>query len=170
MHNHANEMHVWRHMHRRRHRNILLQRTVHDDRYIDWDTKTYSQNVHVHYNATHCWLGHRKGIQHAETYPKCSLLQQYTIVLRPFFPGLPGWAGARRNLPLDVMVQGKITEADTPTIWLDATPLGLISDLPPSCPNFYAGCPSCHNPPTLSWLGTGTKYAGLHTQWRGFLF
>jgi len=38
--------------------------------------------------------------------------------------------------------------------------------------HFYAGCPSCHNPPTLSWLGTGTKYAGflaytvtwLHTQ------
>ena len=33
--------------------------------------------------------------------------------------------------------------------------------------HFYARCPSCHNPPTLSWLGTGTKYAGLHTQWRG---
>jgi len=30
-------------------------------------------------------------------------------------------------------------------------------------PTFYAGCPSCCNPPTLSWLGTGTKYAGLHT-------
>jgi len=26
-------------------------------------------------------------------------------------------------------------------------------------PRFYAGCPSWHNPPTLSWLGTGTKYA-----------
>ena len=32
-------------------------------------------------------------------------------------------------------------------------------------PKFYAGCPSCRNPPNLSWLGTGTKYAGLHT-WR----
>jgi len=31
--------------------------------------------------------------------------------------------------------------------------------------HFYAGCPSWHNPPNLSWLGTGTKYAGLHTQW-----
>jgi len=30
--------------------------------------------------------------------------------------------------------------------------------------HFYAGCPSLHNPPHLSWLGTGTKYAGLHTQ------
>jgi len=24
--------------------------------------------------------------------------------------------------------------------------------------------PSWHNPPNLSWLGTGTKYAGLHTR------
>ena len=35
---------------------------------------------------------------------------------------------------------------------------------PPSSPQFYAGCPSCRNPPNLSWLGTGTKYAGLHTR------
>jgi len=34
------------------------------------------------------------------------------------------------------MVQGKITEADTPTIWLGATPSGLISDPPPSSPIF----------------------------------
>jgi len=34
---------------------------------------------------------------------------------------------------------------------------------------FYAKCPSCHNPPTLSWFGTGTKYAGLHTKWRGYV-
>jgi len=34
-------------------------------------------------------------------------------------------------------------------------------------PHFYAGCPSCRNPPNLSWLGTGTKYAGLHIQWLG---
>jgi len=26
------------------------------------------------------------------------------------------------------MVQGKISEADTPTVWLGATPSGLISD------------------------------------------
>jgi len=65
------------------------------------------------------------------------------------------------------MVQEKIIEADTLTIWLGATPSGLNSNPPPSPPHFYARCPSCHNPPTLSWLGTGTKYAGLHTQWRG---
>jgi len=61
------------------------------------------------------------------------------------------------------MVQGKITEADTLTICLGATPSGLISDPSPSSTHFYARCPSCRNPPTLSWLGTGTKYAGLHT-------
>ena len=30
-------------------------------------------------------------------------------------------------------------------------------------PRFYARCPSCHNRYNLSWLGTNTKYAGLHT-------
>jgi len=64
-------------------------------------------------------------------------------------------------------VQEKITEADTLTIQLGATPSGLISDPPPSSPYFCAGCPSCCNPPNLSWLGTGTKYDGLHTQWLG---
>jgi len=65
------------------------------------------------------------------------------------------------------MVQGEISEADTLTIRLGATPSGLISNPPPSSPHFYARCPSCRNPPNLSWLGTGTKYAGLHTQWLG---
>jgi len=58
-------------------------------------------------------------------------------------------------------------EADTPTIRLGATSSGLISNPPPTSPIFYAGCPSCRNPPNLSWLGTGTKYAGLHMQWHG---
>jgi len=44
----------------------------------------------------------------------------------------------------------------------------LHPDYPsPSSPHVYAGCPSCYNPPNLSWLGTGTKYAGLRTRWRG---
>jgi len=52
------------------------------------------------------------------------------------FPGLSRSAGARRDLFPDLVVQGKITEADTPTIRLDATPSGLISDPPPTSPNF----------------------------------
>ena len=45
-------------------------------------------------------------------------------------------------------------------IWTNQRPTSLI-------PHFYARCPSCLNPPNLSWLETGTKRAGLHTQWRG---
>jgi len=59
------------------------------------------------------------------------------------------------------MVQGKKTEADTPTIQVGATPSGINSDPSPSSPHFYARCPSCRNLPTLPWLGTGTKYAAL---------
>jgi len=47
------------------------------------------------------------------------------------------------------MVQGKITEADTPTIRLIRTnqrPTSII-------PHFYAGCPSCCNPPLYPGLG-----------------
>jgi len=60
---------------------------------------------------------------------------------------------------------GQIMEASVPTIRLDATPSGPSISPPPTPPQFYAGCPSCRNPSSLSWLGTGTKYAGLHT-WR----
>jgi len=62
----------------------------------------------------------------------------------------------------------KITQAETPTIRMDCHPIQTIW-----CPhlchphNFYARCPPWHNPPSLSWLGTGTKYAGLHTRWLG---
>jgi len=35
-------------------------------------------------------------------------------------------------------------------------------------PHYYARCLSFHNPSNLFWLGTGIKYAGLHTQWHGW--
>ena len=76
------------------------------------------------------------------------------------FVGLPG-----QLVPAEIfrtsMVQGRKTEADTLTVRLDTTPSLLISYQPPTSPFFDAECPSCHNPPTVSWLGTGTKYAGL---------
>jgi len=31
-------------------------------------------------------------------------------------------------------------------------------------PTIFMLCPSFRNPPNFSWLGTGTKYAGLHTR------
>jgi len=63
----------------------------------------------------------------------------------------------------------KITQADAPTIWMDCHPI-QTNWCPHLCHphHFYAGCPSLHNPPNLSWLGTGIKYAGLHTWWLGW--
>ena len=58
----------------------------------------------------------------------------------------------------------KITQADSPTIWMDCHPIQTNWCHPH---HFYTGCPSLHNPPNLSWLGTGIKYAGLHTRWLG---
>jgi len=52
----------------------------------------------------------------------------------------------------------KITQADAPTIWMDChliqTKWYPTSTIPTIF--FYARCPFWHNPPNLSWLGTGT--------------
>jgi len=87
--------------------------------------------------------------------------------------GQPGWAGTVvpegtfRHL-LDFWCKMKITQADTPTIRMDCHPI-QANWCPHLCHphHFYARCPSWYNPPNLSWLGTGTKYAGLHTRWLG---
>jgi len=54
----------------------------------------------------------------------------------------------------------KITQADAPSIRMDCHSIQTNW-----CHShyFYAGCPFWHNTPNLSWIGTGTKYAGLHT-------
>jgi len=81
-------------------------------------------------------------------------------------PGLPGWAGARRNL-LD-FYGARENNRGTHTNHLAGCHSIRTIQWPTSItPHFCARCPSCYNPPTLSWLGTGTKYAGLHTQWHG---
>ena len=49
-----------------------------------------------------------------------------TTVLEPLFPGPPGWASARRELRT-LGCKGRLTEADTLTIRLGATPSGLSS-------------------------------------------
>jgi len=56
----------------------------------------------------------------------------------------------------------------TPTIRMDWHPI-QNNWCPHLChpQHLYTGCPSLHNPPSLSWLGTGTKYVGLHTWWLG---
>jgi len=94
----------------------------------------------------------------------------HTITLQPFFWDHPGEPVPEEIFLLTFIVQGKITEAVTLTIRLGATVSGwTISDPPPLSPPFYARCPSCRIPPNLSLLGTDTKYAGLHTQWLGYL-
>jgi len=51
---------------------------------------------------------------------------------------------------------GKIIEASAPTVRLDSIPPG------PSMPPVLRRMPFLPKP-NLSWLGTGTKYAGLRT-------
>jgi len=65
---------------------------------------------------------------------------------------------------LDFMVQGKITEAESPTIRMDAT----ISELsvPPRPPSFIF-TPNA-TLPIYPGLGQVPNNAGLHTQWLGY--
>jgi len=51
------------------------------------------------------------------------------------------------------MVQGKITQEDTLTIWLGTTPSGLISDPPPSSPHFMPDALPAATLPLYSGLG-----------------
>jgi len=74
--------------------------------------------------------------------------------------GLPGWAGTRRDIhPLMwgaywiihaifwvLSCKWKITEADTPTIWLDASPSGLSVPQPPSFQTFLHRMPFLPQP------------------------
>ena len=64
-------------------------------------------------------------------------------------------------------------KAAAPTIRMDCHPIQTNwcpTSAIPSPHHFCTGCPFWHNPPNLSWLGTGTKYAGLHTRWLGFAY
>jgi len=81
----------------------------------------------------------------------------------------PGEPVPEEKILLDFMVQGEISEADIPTIRLGATPSGLISDPPPSSPIFTPDALLATTYPIYPGLGvgTGTKYAGLHSQWLG---
>jgi len=57
--------------------------------------------------------------------------------------------------------QGKIMEAEEPTVRVGATPSEQMAPHPYNPSHFYTGCPSCRNPPNLSWLGTGTDLCWL---------
>jgi len=62
--------------------------------------------------------------------------------------------------------KGRLTEADTPTIWLGATPSGLTSahlHHPPIC--LQAGCPSCRPTNSVKTLKVTSTF-GLGRRWQ----
>jgi len=66
-----------------------------------------------------------------------------TTILRPFFWDHPGEPVPEENF-WTLWCKGRLTEADTLTIWLGATPSGLISAHLHHPPHFsQAGCHSC---------------------------
>jgi len=64
--------------------------------------------------------------------------------LWPFFQDHPGEPVPEENF-WTLWSKGRLAEADTPTIWLGATPSGLTSDAWLHHPPIFlgAGCPSC---------------------------
>ena len=72
-------------------------------------------------------------------------------ILRPFFRDHPGQPVSEENFFWTFMMQGLITEADTSTIWLGATPAGLISSPPPSSPIFTPDALPAATLPLYSW-------------------
>jgi len=80
-----------------------------------------------------------------------------TNILRPFFRDRPGEPVTEENF-WTLWCKGRLTEADTPTIRLGATPSGLTSaHLHPSPYVLQAGCPSCR--PTNSVKALKAKLA-----------
>ena len=73
------------------------------------------------------------------------------LQLSGLWRGQRGWAGTRRYSRHTNNPDGLPPQPDY------LVPLSL------PFPPFYTRCPSWRNPPNLSWLGTGTKYAGLYT-------
>jgi len=70
---------------------------------------------------------------------------------------------------LDFMVQGKMTEAEVPTIRPDATPSGLSVPPPPSSPIFTPNALSEATLPIYPCLGQASNNARLHILWLGSL-
>jgi len=67
--------------------------------------------------------------------------------------------------------QGKIMEAEAPTVPVDATPTETDGTPTPKPPSYYAGCPSCRiTLPIYPGLGQAPIYAGLHTRWLGYIY
>jgi len=88
------------------------------------------------------------------------LVAVFTVMQNSLHPLSTSSTTARH--PLDFTVQGKITEADAPTIRLDATPSGLSVPLPPSS-QFMPDAISAAILPIYHGLEQTPNNAGLHT-------
>ena len=90
-------------------------------------------------------------------------------VLRPFFRDHPGKPVPEENFwtwQLPTWCKGRLTEADTLTIRLGATPSGLTSAHLHHPPFFLqAGCPSCHPANSVKAL-KATSTFGFGRRWR----
>jgi len=98
-----------------------------------------------------------------------------TTVLRPFFRDHPGEPVLEENFWTS-WCKGRLTEADTPTIRLGATPSGLTSAHLHHPPYFLqAGCPSCSptnsvkalkaNQSTVTNIRTGPNHTSNFRWW-----
>ena len=78
------------------------------------------------------------------------------------FPGPPGWVGARREF-WTLWCKGRLTEADTPTVRLGATPSGLTSAYLHHMPFFTDWTPflppnqQCQSTKAISGFGLGRR-------------
>jgi len=88
---------------------------------------TWKHETFVEYcKEKHCSVLFYKHVHHHHHHNRFTAL----------FPGPPGWAGARRELP-DLWCKGRLTEADTQTIRLGATPSRLTSAHLHHPPHFF---------------------------------
>jgi len=89
------------------------------------------------------WMhGSRRLSRHTWT-SQVHIAHNTTTVLWPFFRDHPGEPVPEENF-WALWCKGRLTEADTQTIWLGATPSGLTSAYLHHPPIFLqAGCPSC---------------------------
>ena len=78
-----------------------------------------------------------------------------TTVLRPFLRDHPGEPVLEENF-WTLWCKGRLTEADTQTIWLGATASGLTSTYLDHPPFLQAGCPSCRPANSVKTLNTTT--------------
>ena len=94
------------------------------------------------------------------------LSKYHTTILRPLFWDHPGEPVPEENF-WTLWCKGRLTEADTPTIRLGATPSGLTSDHLHHPPYFLqTGCPSCHPTNSVKANNRGKSMSNWLITWK----